>query len=75
VCGDCTSNARWVDTVGTEIQDEVGGTQSSISFQTFDVKYEGKVYSLPQELVHEVDVGPNGEFSTRVYEIVPDAMP
>lgn len=58
-----------------EIQDEVGGTQSSISFQTFDVKYEGKVYSLPQELVHEVDVGPNGEFSTRVYEIVPDAMP
>jgi hypothetical protein len=73
--GTVTSNGQWPWIGGTKIRDQVGGSVSSILFQTFDIKYNGQVYSLPQELVHEVTVDPNGVTSTRVFEIVPDPMP
>jgi hypothetical protein len=71
----CNSNNIAVRSVGTEAMDQVGGTESNFVFQTFNVIYQGVTYSLPQELVHEVNVGPDGSFTTTVYEIVPDAIP
>jgi hypothetical protein len=67
-----TSNGEWPWIGGSEIKDQVGSNGSSMVFQTFDVKYEGTTYSLPQEFVHEVNVGNDGTFSTRVFQIAPD---
>jgi hypothetical protein len=38
------------------------------------IRYEGQVSGLPNELVHEVTVGNDGGFSTRVYQIEPDPL-
>jgi YD repeat-containing protein len=72
-CNDgCNSNGKPSTTVGTEIEDGVGGYESSMIFQTFSILYQNVPYDLPDELVHEVYVGSDGTFSTRVFSIAPD---
>ncbi len=78
-CNDCTSNGQFVPFGGTAVPDTVGlgsappqgASGSLMSFQTFLIEYNRTVYSLPNELVHQVDFV-NGTVTTSVFQIVPD---
>jgi YD repeat-containing protein len=77
----CNTNGRFVPFSGTAIPDYVGLSKAPgpgvngelIFFQTFDIRWQGNIYRLPDELVHETYVV-NGNVTTNVFRIAPDPL-